>query len=159
TPTFGGLHMRPSCTLVAFALVATGLVIGSPRATDLAYSEPQPRKGPQVIRVLYLQGMDAHEASTLVRTQVPIERLAELRDSNELVLAGAADKVDQCERLLKQRGVIARTAEPHKPIEFDRLAESPIATRVFRASKDVRDVQVLFRTLYDLRDLNVLVEE
>src|SRR5262249_27584219 len=148
--TFGGLHMWPSRTLVVFALVVAGLVIGSPRATDLAQSGPPPRKGPQVIRVLYLQGMDSREASTLVRTQVPIESLADLHDSNVLVLFGLADKVDQCERLLKQRGVVVRIAEPHKPLEFDHLAQSPIATQVFRAAKNahVQDVQLLLRSLY-----------
>jgi hypothetical protein len=147
--------MRSLRRFLIFVLVAGGLVIGF-RAASLAQSGTSSPSMPLVVRVFYLHDMDAREASTLVRTHIPVRALAQLDDRDALVVADIAEKVDQCENILRQLRVVDRAVEPHKPLELDRMAQSPPATRIFYLARTYD--QVILRTIYQIQDVKQLPE-
>jgi hypothetical protein len=112
---------------------------------------------PQVTRVFYLQGMEPREAVTLFRAQAQVRRVAMIADRSVVVVSDIAEKVEQAESLLRQRDAVARTSDPHQPLEL--LAESPAATRTFRVDGDeVSTVLTVLRSIYQVRELSELAD-
>jgi hypothetical protein len=152
--------MRPLRDSLILAFLAAGLVIGSPRC--VAESELLSSDAPLVVRVFYIQHMDAREASRLVRTHIPIKAMVQVDGKNLLGVIDVLDKVEQCGELLRQQDVLLRATDPHKPLEYARLAQSPTATRVFQVpSKYLPDAMVTLGALYDLRngrDVTILAD-
>jgi len=105
---------------------------------------------PKVTRVFYLQAMDSKEAVTLLRSEVQVRQLAEVRALGLLVLQDSPERVAQSERLLRERKALARVVEPH-------AAESPSSpagsteTRVFRLrGLDAPSAVTLLRAIYQI---------
>ena len=152
--------MRSSRALLIFALVAGGLVSGSPRAAGPAQAGTSSANMPHVTRVFYLQEMEPRDAMTLLRSQVQVRRMATIRDRSVIVVSDVADRVDQSERLLRQRDAVVRATDPHEPLELERLAESPTATRVFRVGSDnMSTVVTVLRSIYQMREVNEFAED
>ncbi len=152
--------MRPSRALLIFALVAGGLVSGSLRAGGPAQAGTSSANMPHVTRVFYLQGMEPREAMTLLRSQVQVRQMAMIQDSSAIVVSDVADRVDQSEKLLRERDAVVRATDPHDPLELEGLAASPTATRVFRVeSVNLTAVATILRSIYQVREVNTSAEE
>ena len=151
--------MRVSRAFLIFALVVEGLVVGSSRADSPAQGKTSVTNFPRVTRVLYLQGMSPHDASVLLRTQIPVSRLVELSNRGIIIVAGAAGMVDQCESILRQRSGLARSADPHKPLDSAAWEQKPDTTRSFQIRDNaMRDASLLLR-IYDVKDVKVIATE
>ena len=72
------------------------------------------------VRVIYLQGMDPREATTLVRSQADVVARSWqwISDRNVIVVPDTADVVDRCETLLREHDAVLRVADPHEPVEL-----------------------------------------
>jgi hypothetical protein len=104
--------------------------------------------------------MEPQDAATLLRSQVQIMRIAAISDRSIVVVADIAERVDESERLLRDRNAILRVEDPHAPLELERAGEAPAATRVFRVEGDSADsVVVLLRALYQVKDVSVQAED
>ncbi len=117
-------------------------------------------EAPYVTRVFYLQGMEPREAVTLLRRQVQVRQIAEIRDRNLIVVADVAERVERSESLLRERDAVLRANDPHEPLNMDRPPDSPMVTRVFRIKgTDTGSVMVVLRAIYQMRDVTELAEE
>jgi hypothetical protein len=53
-----------------------------------------------------------------------------------------------------------RATDPHKPLDYERLAQSPTTTRVFRINTDhPEDVVNLLSTIYQMQEVRMLEED
>ena len=146
--------MRQFGALLILAVVAGWMAGGSASASD-----PM-EVGVTTMRIFYLQGMSSRDAITLLRMKAHIPQAAWIGDRDVIVIAGSADRVDQCESLLRQRDAVLRAAEPHEPVALGGLKQSPPTTRVFPVKgDDLRIVVTVLRSIYQVRELSELVEE
>ena len=95
--------MRVSRAFLTLALVVVGLVGGLSRAASPDQEKIPPYTNfPRVTRVLYLQGMTVDEAQKMLRTQLPISRIATLgnRGSVRILHVGKREKdYDECREI------------------------------------------------------------
>lgn len=139
--------------VLTFTLAAGGLGIGVFRAAE------DPNRT-LVTRVMYLKGMEVRDAATLLRSEVSVRRCVWLQERSAVVVADIPERVDQSERLLRQRGVVSRSTDPHGRLDLVLLADEPLATWTFRAvPSGVGDAETVLRTIFDARNLNRSPEE
>ena len=120
---------------------------------------PKPPE-PKLTRILHLKDIDTREAVTLLRSEVQVRQIAEIRDLNVVVVKGNADRIERSVALLRERNAIADIVVPHGP-EYEAAArETPLATRVFRVEGlDIRAVKTILRAMYQVPEFTELPGE
>jgi hypothetical protein len=107
---------------------------------------------PQLTRVFYLQEMETKEATTLLRTEAQVRRLAAIPGRSVLVVSDVEERIVRAESLLRERHAISRTAEPHGPLDFERLAVDVPVGRIFRVDRTASGTAaMLLRAIYQMR--------
>ena len=145
--------MRPRRLLLIAAVCSVVVLNVSSRASDDADE-------PRVTRILHLKDIDSREAVTLLRSEVQVRQIAEIRDLGLLVVKGVAERVDRCESLLRERGAVADAVDPHDPEDPYSAKEGPIGTRVFQVRGiDRRAIVTVLRAIYQMREITELPEE
>ena len=151
--------MTTSRCSTVLSLGAVALLAAAPGAVRSARAAEPDADPPRAVRVFYLQGMDATEGTRLLRSQVRVRALATIERRNAVVVSDSADQVVHGEALLRDRGALARTVEPHAPLDLERLAEGPQVGGVFRvAAEEVPTALGLLRSIYGIRELAELGE-
>jgi len=149
--------MKQIGALLILAVVAGWMADGSVVASDPAAAEVMVK--PHTARVFYLQGMSSRDAITLLRMEAQILQAAWIGERDVVVVAGTAEKVDQCEDLLQQRDALFRVAEPHEPVALEGVESSLPETRVFLVDGDnLQTVVTVLRSIYQVRELSELAE-
>lgn len=111
-------------------------------------------------RVIYLQEMNPRDAMSLVRGNPHILSAAMVLNRNALVISDVADKIDQAEKLLRQRNAVLQVADPHAPLATEALSKAPPATRVFDVGAGSMDgVMAVLRAIYQVRDIQKSEQE
>ncbi len=129
--------------LLLLATVTSGLSAGESRST----------------RVFYLKDMGTREAITLLRSEVQVRQIAEIRELHAVVVTETEERITRSETLLRERDGLERAVAPHDPLRFERGSEEQTETRVFRlAGIDPRSAQTVLRSLYQIRELTVLAD-
>jgi hypothetical protein len=151
--------MRVYCALIIVAMAVVGLTGGLASASSPTLEEAVVVNKIHT-RVFYLQGMDPREAATLLRSQAQVRQLAWIKGRDVIVVAGEANRVEQCETLLREHDAILRVADPHEPVALAGPASDPLVTRVFRVTDDnMQAVVVILRSIYQVRELEELAED
>lgn len=136
---------RRCLSLVVTAVAVSGGLLGA---------EAPPASAPHLTRVLYLQGMQPREASMLLRTELQIVQLATVPGRDVIVVSDVAAKIDRAGALLREKGALARAADPHGPLDLTGLAGGPGATRVLSvAGAEMNTAVTLLRAIYQVREL------
>ena len=142
--------MTTSHAPLLLAVIAGALIGSSLLATNPAQAETSTANGPQVVRVFYLQGMDSSLAGKMLIREADVRHIA--WDRGFIVVSDVPDIVDKCEKFLREQHVLVRATDPHKPVKYERLPQSPTATRVFRVQSvdNMKMTQTLLRAIYDV---------
>lgn len=106
-------------------------------------------------RVFYLDGADARETITLLRVEIQVGRIAELRDRQIVIVSETAGRMELVESVLRERGIRARSMEPHPPLAADAGSDDgSTESRVIRhEGLDARLALVLVRSMYGVREV------
>ena len=108
---------------------------------------------PLHVRVLELDAIDSREAVTLLRSEVQVRRIAELRQLGKLVVGGTAEKIHRCEALLRERNALIGAHAPHEPMLDDDRTERTIELRL--DGLDPKAAAVLLRSMYQIRQIEL----
>lgn len=134
-------------------LAVVGLLTCLPRAAWPDQEDSSTQHPLRVTRVFYLEGMDLHDVMMLLRREFAVRKIVIVIDRSAVVVSDGAEKVDQCERLLRERNAVVRTAELPSPL-LGKRAKGPTNTRVFPVnSNDIKTFLTVLRTIYDVGEM------
>ena len=140
--------------------VAVGGMVGGPVNALTATREEVAVPSQVHMRVFYLQGMGSNEATTLLRSQAQVPKVASLSDRGVVVAAGPAVVVEKCEALLRDRQALLRVASPHGPLADQKQTGDSLVPHDFSVTADdEQTVVVLLRAIYSIRVLSERAED